>query len=173
MAEKGVYKDDRTAEHLMIGYNAPSDAASIKVYGTSSKNVSCIEEIHLTKKHIISENTFHQVFSIVWTGSAGPTGKLTIRKENSRIKEVIEPTCDFDLMQTSDGYTPYVNNWQSVKLYDYAIYLLGWIKEDDFRVIGDEYPRFSHNIEQYGDTKVDNWGCLVEELEPISSLSSS
>jgi len=168
--KKGIYKDDNTAEHLLIGFTAPSETASIRVYGTSEKNVSCIEEIPLSKKHIISKNKFYQVFSILWTGHDLPSGKLTLRKDISHIKEVIEPSCAFDLKQTDDGYVPYVNNWQSVKLYDYAIYLLGWIKEDDFRVIGSEYPRFSHNIEQYGDTKVDNWGCLVEELEPISSI---
>jgi hypothetical protein len=102
-----------------------------------------------------------------------PQGKLTIRKNNSKIKEIINNTCEFELEQTSEGYAPFVNNWQSLKLYQYSIYLLGWIKEDDFRVNGNEYPRFSHNIEQYGDTKVDNWGCLVEDLEPISSISTS
>jgi len=171
--KKGPYKDDFSTEHLFIGYSEPSEKASIRIYGTSAKNESCIEDIKLDKKHIISTNLFHQVFSIVWTGSSMPQGKLTIRKNDSKIREIINNTCEFELEQTSDGYAPSVNNWQSLKLYQYSIYLLGWIKEDDFRVNGNEYPRFSHNIEQYGDTKVDNWGCLVEDLEPISSISNS
>ena len=171
--KKGPYKDDHSTEHLIIGYSTPDENASIKIYGTSAKNEACIEEIKLNKKHVISTNSFHQVFSIVWTGATLPQGKLTIRKDESKVKEIITNTCEFELVQTADGYAPSVNSWQSLKLYQYSIYLLGWIKENDFRVIGDEYPRFSHNIEQYGDTKVDNWGCLVSELEPVSSISSS
>ncbi len=171
--KKGLYKDDTSTGHLLIGYDIPNKDASVKVYGTSAKNTCCIEEIKLDKKHIISKNQFHQVFSVIWTGKTLPQGKLTIRKDGVRLKETIYNSCDFELEKTTDGYAPSVNNWQSFKLYKYSIYLLGWINENDFRVIGDLYPRFSHNIEQYGDTKVDNWGCLVEELEPISSIGSS
>ncbi len=169
--KKGPYKDDTSAEHLLFGYTMPSEFASIRIYGTSAKNESCVEDIVLDKKHKISENLFHQVFSVIWTGKSFPDGTLTISKDQTRLKEKIYSNCAFELKQTDDGYMPSVNNWQSVKLYNYSIFLLGWIDEDDFRVIGDEYPRFSHNIEQYGDTKVDNWGCLVDELEPMSTLN--
>lgn len=170
--KKGDYKNDNSSEHLMIGYSDPCSDASIRIYGTSSKNEACIEDISLNKKHSISVNKFYQVFSIVWTGNGVPTGTLSIRMDGTTLKEKISNICSFELERTDDGYSPCSNHWQSVNLYKYSIYLLGWIKEDDFRVNGDEYPRFSHNIEQYGDTKVDNWGCLVEELEPIDSISA-
>lgn len=155
---------------LTIKYNGTLDNSYIKIYGTTSKNNVCIEQIKLTSSEIISKNDFFQVFSMEWIGIS-PDGILQVFSKVLNLKEVVKPNLSFSLEKTDDGYWPSENNWQSLAIHNCNVHLLGWIYEEEFRIIGKEYKRFTHTIEQYSETKVDNWGCFVRELEPIKNIN--
>lgn len=170
--KRAEHKNSANVGNLKISYSGTLNNSTLKVYGTTKKNEICIEEISLDKSNIISKNNFFQVFSILWIGSA-PDGNLTIRSLGEHLKETIKPEKSFILEKTDNGYWPLENNWQSLEIHACKVHLAGWIYEEDFRVIGKEFKRFSKNILQYSETKVDNWGCAIKELNPMSSISKA
>ncbi len=155
---------------LEIEYTGSKKFSSIKIYGTTEANVACIEEVNLNSSKIKTINNFFQVFSLEWTGDNMPNGNLTILSTSLNLREIISPQCSFTLTRKSQGYWPSNNNWQNLTISDAYIYLLGWIKEEEFRINGCEYKRFTKNIEQYAEIKVDNWGCPVNLLEPMNRI---
>ena len=158
-------------ERLMIGYSNPDKNARIRIYGTTEPEKSCIEDIPLSSKHVLSQNKFYEVFSVVWIGDDLPIGRVTIRRDQTTLREVINNTCDFSIERIIGAEKPtIVNNWRSLKLYDSKLFLLGWISDDDFRLNGNQIDKYSRDVEQYQGTLVDNWGCLISDLEPISSI---
>lgn len=168
--KKAQCRNDFSTEQLDIFYDAPSDDVSIKIFGSSSRNVSCIEEIMLNRCHVKTKNAFHQVFSVLWTGMHIPSSKLVITKSQSNLREEIDCTTGFDTIRNGNLFTISMNNWQSLKLYQPQIHFLGWINIQDLQVIGQTYPRFTHTIEQYAETEVANIGCPVRELSSLSCL---
>jgi hypothetical protein len=170
--KRAEYKDLPALGKLSIQYNGTAKAASICIYGTTKKNVACFEHVNLKSNKIETKNDFFQVFSIEWTGQNIPDGLLKINSNKLNIEERIKPECSFELEKRVDGYWPIENNWQSLKLYNSQVYMLGWISEEDFRIAGKVEKRFTKTIEQYSEIKVDNWGCLIEELEPLIALNS-
>ena len=116
-----------------------------------------------------TKSNFYQVFSLKWNGDI-PDGKLVIESPKLKLKEIVKPELSFLLERIDDGYWPIENNWQNLKLHEVQIFILGWVDEETFRVNGNEYPRFTHTIEQYQETEVDNWGCLVKDLLPIAKI---
>ncbi|KAA6340377.1 hypothetical protein EZS27_011752 [termite gut metagenome] len=87
------------------------------------------------------------------------------------LTEIVNPFLSFELEKTDGNYRPLKNDWQNLAIHALNVYLLGWIEEEDFRIIGKEYKRFTHTIEQYQETRVDNWGCLVKDLESIHQIN--
>jgi hypothetical protein len=169
--KRAEYKTLPNLGHIQIEYTGRIEGASIKIFGTTSKNKSCVENYKLNDKKGQSINDFYQIFSIQWTGKEMPNGVLKISSKILKLKELIYPKCSFELEKTDSGYWPIENNWQSLKLYNSEVHLLGWIDEEEYRIIGSEQKRFTKNIEQYSETKVDNWGCLVKELEPMYTIN--
>lgn len=164
-------KDLPNLGELTIEYDGTLNNASITLYGTTSKNQSCIEKIILTSNKLSTKNNFFQVFSIEWTGTKKPDGNLKISSKVIKLKEIIKPESKFELEKNDEGYWPIENNWQSIKINNAKVHLLGWIYEEDFRIVGKEQKRFTKTIEQYSEIKVDNWGCLVKDLEPMNKIS--
>lgn len=164
-------KDLPSLGNLIIKYSGEGQDASINIYGTTKKNQACIEKVSLSTKMVRTQNDFFQIFSIEWTGNSMPNADLWIISKTLEISEVIKPECSFELIKTDFGYWPIKNNWQSLNFYSPQVYLLGWIYEEDFRVTGSEQKRFTKTIEQYSEIKVDNWGCIVRELEPMSKIN--
>ena len=76
--KKVDYLKDKREGQIRIKFSNPSVGASIRIYGTSRPKHYCIEEVNLSKDEIITENSFFQVFSILWTGKNEPKGTLTI-----------------------------------------------------------------------------------------------
>ena len=168
--KRAEQKDLPNLGNLVIKYSGTLNKSHIKIYGTTAKNTVCIEKVKLNSNEIITKNDFFQVFSVEWVGKS-PDSKLQIISKNLKLKEIIKPELSFELEKTEDGYWPVENNWQSLTIHNPKVHLLGWIKEEDFRIIGKEFKRFTHSIEQYPETKVDNWGCLVKELESIKNIN--
>jgi hypothetical protein len=169
--KRAEYKELPKLGNILLKYSGTKKNASLRVFGTTGKNKACIEEISLSENQVQTTNNFHQVFSIEWTGTELPDGTLRIISHILNLEEIIKPKCSFELQKTDNGYWPIENNWQSLKLYNSEVHLLGWVFEDDYRVIGNELKRFTKTIEQYSEIKVDNWGCLVKELEPMKTIN--
>ena len=169
--KRSEHKNLSNLGNLNINYNGSLNDSYIIIYGTLEQKKACIERLYLNKKTLQTKNDFFQVFSILWCGKP-PSGLLTIQSKSLKLEESVKPLLSFILKPTKDGYWPIENNWQNLWLDNCTIYLLGWIYEEDFRVIGKKYPRFTHTIEQYAETKVDNWGCFISELEPIGKIKS-
>lgn len=173
------YKWLKRAEHkslphlgnLNIKYNGKLNASSIRIFGTTDKNKACIEVFSLTEKEKFTKNNFFQVFSIQWEGE-NPSGILQIESPILKLKEIIKPENSFILEKKEDGYWPLDNNWQSLAFNLGKVHLLGWTFEEDFRINGREFKRFTKTIEQYSEIKVDNWGCLVEDLEAMKNIKN-
>lgn len=169
--KKGDFKKDTTCSNLRLSYTQPSSNASLRIYGTSGDKQACIEDIDLSKANVLTKNKFFQVFSILWTGTSKPVGDLSIKWLHNNLKEKIKADLSFNLEKTKDGYVPTLNNWQSMQMFNYDIYIAGWIHENDMRVDGREYKRFSKEVEQYQEIKVDNWGCDVVDLNPLKNIN--
>jgi hypothetical protein len=170
--KRAEYKDLANLGNVAIEYSGTQKGASIKIYGTTAKNEACIEYFDFSKNQSETTNDFFQIFSIEWTGKNNPDGVIKIKAKKLKLIEIINPKCSFELEKTEDGYWPIHNDWQSMKLYNSKVHLLGWIYEEDFRIIGAEQKRFTKTIEQYSEIKVDNWGCLINELEPMKAIKN-
>lgn len=169
--KRAEYKELPNHGNIEIEYTGTKKEASIRIYGTISKNQACIEDVELSNNQIQTVNNFYQIFTVEWTGCELPDGTLKIISKKLKLTEVIEPKCSFELGKTDDGYWPIENDWQSLKLHNADVHILGWIYEEDFRIVGTEQKRFTKTIEQYSEIKVDNWGCLVKELEPMNTIN--
>ena len=167
--KKGDYSDSPRLGSLFIRYKGTLNNSSITIYGTTDKKELVVETIKLNEKMVRTKSNFYQVFSLKWNGD-NPDGKLVIESPKLKLKEIVKPELSFLLERIDDGYWPIENNWQNLKLHEVQIFILGWVDEETFRVNGNEYPRFTHTIEQYQETKVDNWGCLVKDLLPIAKI---
>jgi len=169
--KRAEYKDLPKLGKLSVEYHGKLKNASVKIYGTTEKNKSCIEELHLISGKNTTSNDYFQVFSVEWLCDTPPDSRVSFFSKNLKLSENIKPEFTFELEKTDECYWPRENNWQSLKLFNSKVHLLGWIYEEDFRIIGTEQKRFTKTIEQYSEIKVDNWGCLVRELEPLKALS--
>ena len=167
--KKAEHKDLPSLGKLKFSYKGSKTTARVKIYGTTAKKTICIETLSLSKASVTTKNEYFQVFSIEWLGDP-PNGQLKIETQYLNLSETIKPEGSFSLEKQEKGYRPSENNWQNLAIHDCKIFLLGWILEEEFRIIGKKKPRFSHDIEQYTETQVDNWGCLISELEPIAKI---
>lgn len=167
--KKGEYIDLQHLGKIKIQYDGDYNASGIKLYGTTDKKEICVETIKLNERILYTTNNFYQIFSIQWFGKK-PSGVLKIQSKALGLEEIIKPKNTFILKNTENGYQPLENNWQNISIYDCSIYLLGWIHEESMRVEGQKYPRFTHTIGQYSETKVDNWGCLISQLNPMKNI---
>lgn len=181
--KKGEHKKLQTLGKLTIKYDGTLKNCIIRIYGTKKKNVACVEDVCLNKNEIVTKNEFFQVFSIECINEA-PDGIIQVVSKKIKLNEVINPRASFLIdneitysiiskkKKKENNYKVVNNDWQSLNIYDLKIHLLGWIYEEDFRITGNEFKRFTKSIEQYSEIKVDNWGCLVKELEPIINLKN-
>ena len=44
--------------------------------------------------------------------------------------------------------------------------------KNEMRMIGEKIPRYSKHVLQYQETKVDNWGCKISELESMDTIKT-
>lgn len=171
--KRAEHKDLPNLGKISIEYSGSIKNASITIYGTTSKNNSCIEKIKLNTGNNLTINDFFQIFTIEWSSDTPPDGKIKLTSKVLKLIEIIKPEFTFELEKNDVGYWPKENNWQSLNLHNSKVHILGWIYEEDFRIVGSEQKRFTKTIEQYSEIKVDNWGCFVKELEPMKSISKS
>jgi hypothetical protein len=173
--EVRYYKKNFIKERLQAHKNKDKNKSENKIiiYGTTKKGEKCIETLHLNSVLNTTVNDFFQVFSVEYIGEGIPDRKIEIVSSSfPELKETIYPELSYNIEKVNNGYLLHDNNWQSLKIHKGKIYLLGWIFEEKLRVIGKEFPRFSKDIEQYQEIKVDNFGCNVTDLEPIKSIKS-
>ncbi len=168
--KRAEYKSLPNLGKLKVEYAGHETDAFIRIHGTTKSKTACIEDVNLNKRKQRTLNDFFQVFSVEWRGNNKPTAEVRITSDVLKITETIKPECTFELKRIETGYWPIENNWQSIALHNSKVYLLGWIYEEDLRIIGNEYKRFTKTIEQYAETKVDNWGCRIQELEPMNTI---
>jgi len=167
--KKAEHRQSRSAGRLLINYDSDLPNQSITIFGTKREKKELLETIILKKGEVLTESSFHQVFSIKYNGTC-PTGTLSIRSENLNLVEVIEPTVGFDI-NSKDQTTPILrNDWHGVQIEKPVAFLLGWDNDDHFRLDGTLFKRFSKDVEQYEEIKIDNFGKLVSELNPIKDL---
>ena len=154
---------------LEISYKGKSKKNKLTIYGTSNEKEILIETVNLDSKKKVTESSFYQVFSCKFDGEIDDAD-ISVTSIDTGLVEIIQPDTKFDLEKTDYGYEPINNNWANFELSECKIYLLGWIYEEDFRVVGKKSPRFDKTIEQYQETKVDNWAWFVNELKKMSDL---
>jgi len=181
--KKAEHKNLPTLGKLTIKYDGSLKDCKLRIYGTKKKNEACVEDVLLNKKEIVTKNEFFQVFSIECINET-PDGIIQVISNKIKLNEVINPKASFSIDNETtysiisgknkkiNKYKVVNNDWQSLNIYDLKIHLLGWIYEENFRIKGNEFKRFTKSIEQYSETKVDNWGVLVKELEPIKNLKN-
>jgi len=165
--KKGAQKESPPVGRLNIRYfgNKP---AKITIYGTSKKNVALIERIELSAT-THTKNSFFQVFSVK-SNSGIPDGRIEIKSNNLRLKEIIKPTFSFSVEKVDGEAIVRDNNWSLIWLNQGKVFTPGFIDEDNFRMVADFFPRFSKTIEQYQDTLAENYGCKVTELQPMNQI---
>lgn len=167
--KRAEHKDLPNLGKLKIKYNGTLKNAVLVIHGTTSKNKVCVEKLKINENEMLTKNNFFQVFSLEWQGNM-PDAVLQIEATAYKLREIINPKLNFMLQKSDVGYWPFENAWQSLAIYDCKVHLLGWIYEEDFRIEGKEFKRFTKTIEQYSEIKVDNWGCLVKYLQPMSTI---
>lgn len=169
--KRAEYKNLKHLGNLNITYTG-TKPAKIRIYGTKDKKQIAIEDIIIDQSSKITENNFFQVFAIRWLGEQ-PDGKLTIKSNTLNLEEMIFPENKFELIKGADSkYVPKHNDWQNLAFYNGEVILTGWIDENEMRLIGNKVPRFSKNILQYQETKVDNWGCKISELKSMDTIKT-
>ncbi len=168
--KKGQYKDLPERGKLNITCDGKLTNCKLLIYGTTDEKNLVVEEIEIKNRNFTS-NRFYQVFSIFLNGKL-PTGIIKVHSNELQLTERILPNFTFELNRDDSGnYFPSQNNWQNIEIYNCSIKLLGWIKESRLRIIGRQIPRFTHTLRQYQETKVDNWGCIISELNPMNTLN--
>jgi len=166
--QKGNSKDATRSGRLICSIK---ERGIVRIFGTSSEKEIVIEDIFMKPGSAsISKNTFYQVFSALWLSDSFPESKLTIRMEGQDLMEVIEPSVDNDFRKCDVGIV--VNNWHPFVYHDLNIVLAGWMTDDQMRLNGFPVPRFSHNVKQYQEIQVDNYGVKVCDLNDITDIRS-
>ena len=129
-----------------------------------------IERLDITNGKYETKYNYFQVFSLRWEGDI-PDGILKIISPNLKLKEIINPHTRFQLIKNAkQKYIPEYNDWQNIRFDNLEIVLVGWIHKREMQVKGQKIPRFSKNIQQYSETKVDNFGCSVKELHDLKNI---
>jgi len=166
--QKGYSKDSTRSGKLSCNIK---DGGIVRIFGTSSEKEIVIEDISMkSSSSSTSKNCFFQVFSALWLSDSFPESNLTIRMEGQDLVEVIEPYFDNDFRNCDNGII--VNNWYPFVYNDLNIVLAGWMTDDQMRLNGFPVPRFSHNVKQYPEIKVDNYGVKVSDLNNIIDIST-
>jgi hypothetical protein len=157
---------------LSIRYNG-KEKGILFIYGTIEEKELVIEKINISNGYFTTEHNYYQVFSIRWKGEKAPDGKLTIKSPNLHLTETIFPENRFELRKNiNNKYEPVYNDWQNLKLTNFEIIFTGWIHKRQMQMKGEKIPRFSKHIRQYSETKVDNFGCRVSDLNDMSELKT-
>lgn len=167
--KKAEHKQSRSAGRLRIGYDSDLPNQSITIFGTKREKKELIETVILKNGEVLSNSSFHQVFSIKFNGSC-PAGTLRIGSDNLNLIEVIKPSVGFEIASKNPTNPVVRNDWHGVKIEQPVAFLLGWDDDDNFRLDGTLFKRFSKDVEQYEEIKIDNFGKRISELNPISKL---
>ncbi len=167
--KKGDFKNSPSVGQLQISYSG-TGKKFITIYGTTEKNVAKIEKIELGKQ-VKSKTSFHQVFSLKFEPGF-PDNDLIIYSKSNDLKEIIKPVKAFSVEKDGKTILRVDNHWSEIWLKDCVVHTAGFIDVDDFKLAGEVFPRFTKTIEQYQETKVDNLGCKVTELSPITNLKT-
>ncbi len=166
--QKGDSKDTTRSGRLRCSIK---ERGIVRIFGTSSEKVIVIEDISIKPgSESISKNTFYQVFSALWLSDSFPESKLTICMEGQDLVEVIEPSVDNDFRNCDVGIV--FNNWYPFVYHDLNIVLAGWMTDNQMRLYGFPVKRFCHDIKQYQEIQVDNFGVKVSDLNNITDIRS-
>ncbi len=169
--KKGTHKGGINLGRLKFTSKSNSNSKII-IYGTSSEKNLVVEEVTLSSKETLSKTNFYQVFSLHLDDKI-PEKDIKIECSNHNFSETIKPNSNFSYSKNADGeFEINENNWINIELVNPKIHILGWVDEESLRVDGYKSPRFDKKIEQYSETKVDNWAYPVSELNPMSKISS-
>ena len=150
---------------------AKDNCPILRIYGTSEPKKLISEDVRLNADRVLTKNHFHQVFSAQLLGAQEPV-KMKITSKNLGIIEDIPDAWGFELAgRNADGLlVPEMNGWNSIGIENGSVHVLGQIDDGELRVRGSLIPRFSKNIEQYSETKVDNWGIAIHQIHPLSRI---
>jgi hypothetical protein len=167
--KKGDSKNSNPAGQLYINYLGDASGTSITIYGTKAEKELVMERVKLTPSGVHTKNHFYQVFAIKLSGNF-PTGSIEIQSTNLNISEIINPEIGFQ-SSSSQSDAPITNDWSPVFLDKPVAHILGWEDDSEFRLSGQDFPRFSKDIEQYQDTLIDNLGIDVSVLKPFHEIA--
>jgi len=173
--KKSDYKDDSQIGKLFFNFNndnAGTEEFKIMIYGTTGPKNFVKEIVSIRQGNkIVTSNSYYQVFSIRLLLPDVPFGfgNLSI-KTATGLSENVCGSFGFKNHREDNEIILDCNNWQEVYCYNPKVYLTGYINEKEFRVKGKKYPRFSKNVKQYPETKVDNIGIDVKKLYPLNEL---
>lgn len=166
--QKGESKDVNRSGRLMCNIK---EKGTLRIYGTSTEKEIVIEDISLKSNTVsVSRNAFYQVFSALWMGDSIPESRLSIRMDGQDLEEIIEPCTNNDFRNCASGIV--VNNWHPILYKDLNIILAGWMTDDEMRLNGFPVPRFSHDVKQYQEIQVDNYGVKVHDLNDLKDIRS-
>lgn len=172
--KKAEMKDTPDVGELMItttrGQRSKAERGCpiLKIYGTSERNKLVFEDVRLDKDKVTTQNHFYQVFSAQLSGAQEPV-KMKIISKNLGIIEDIPDVWGFKLAdRNAQGLlVPTLNGWTSIGIKNGSVHVLGQVDDGELRVKGNLIPRFSKNVEQYSETKVDNWGISIHQINPL------
>jgi len=173
--KKSDYKDSPQLGRLIFEFNndnANTEEFKIIIYGTTEPKKFVRETVSIRPgKKTLTSNSFYQVFSLRLLLPDIPFGFGNLKIITAtRLIETVCGSFGFKNHREDEELILDYNNWHEVYCYNPNVYLTGYINERDFRVKGKKYPRFSKNIKQYPETKVDNLGIDVKKLSPLSEL---
>jgi hypothetical protein len=166
--KKAEYKSFSHLGKLLFKINQ-KEPIKLKIFGTTEAKKAVIEQIEVRNGSVITRNSYHQVFSIS-VENGFPSDTLKIQATGTNLIEKIDPQIAFEVDSSTTPTKLIANHWNPVDLVIEHCYLTGWITKEDFLIVSDEIPRFSKKIEQYQETKTDNFGCLTKDLNPIANL---
>jgi len=143
--------------------------------GTMMPRKFQVEKITLNGSNpkFTTANDFFQLFFIRSLDGNIPNGKITIKCENSKIVEVINPVGGFKTekvkRKTKDEIVLVQNDWDDIWLYDPYVYFAGYMTKGDFKDRSEEISRYDKTVKQF-EPQTDNNRLLVHKLNPIKQL---
>jgi hypothetical protein len=175
--KKAEMKDSPDVGQLLVSTTSRERAKSgdkpavLRIYGTSQPKKLVTEDLKLDSDKLVTTHHFHQVFSVQLIGSQQPLN-IKIASKSLGLVESIPGEWGFSLSgRNEEGLlVPDLNGWTSIGIDGASVHVLGQIDDGELRIKGNLIPRFSKSIEQYSETKVDNWGIAIHQIHPLSKI---
>lgn len=148
---------------------------NLKIYGMNLEGKKITEIITLQKSIIQVESHYHYsnvlALRLIDDQLPTPLSWLFMKTDSGEIDK-IQSKIGFELKRPrGKPFELIENNWVDIYIYNPIIFLTGFIDDEDYRIEGREYRRYSKDVKQYSDTYIDNFGCLVSHLRPIKDIT--